>query len=166
MASLARSARVDNVHALGSLSYKKARYPARTEQATAFSRDVSSCSSCLNSVNVNSYHTMSSVVLSGEYNTGFQIAAGGSHNIYNNYQAGQSCPQNNVTKFCSEFIALPVRPASRPSLVIPFGRDKDFIVRGDVLDQINHHLDSAGSRVALVGLGGIGSVQSFKSLLD
>jgi len=39
---------------------------------------------------------MAGISLSGDYNTGFQIAEGGHNNVYNNYQAGQPCPGCNV----------------------------------------------------------------------
>jgi len=39
---------------------------------------------------------MAGIRLSGDYNTGFHIATGGNHNVYNNYQAGQSGPASNV----------------------------------------------------------------------
>lgn len=40
--------------------------------------------------------------------------------------------------------------------MIPFDRDKDFIQRGDILDRIHQACNIPGSRVALVGLGGVG----------
>ncbi|KAK7915280.1 hypothetical protein PG985_012983 [Apiospora marii] len=43
-----------------------------------------------------------------------------------------------------------------PSAILPFGRDKDFTLRGDILDRIRRACDEPGSRVALVGLGGVG----------
>jgi len=41
-------------------------------------------------------------------------------------------------------------------MIIPFSRDEDFVARGDILDRIGEHLKTPGSRVALVGLGGVG----------
>ncbi|MCJ1360715.1 MAG: hypothetical protein MMC33_010724 [Icmadophila ericetorum] len=46
-----------------------------------------------------------------------------------------------------------------PSVVIPFSRDKDFVERGGVLDQIHQTCTVSGSRTALVGLGGVGKSQ-------
>ena len=43
-----------------------------------------------------------------------------------------------------------------PSLAIPFSRDTDFVQRGTILDQIHQKCAVAGSRTALVGLGGVG----------
>ena len=42
-----------------------------------------------------------------------------------------------------------------PSIVIPFSRDTDFVERG-ILNQIHQKCAVLGSRIALVGLGGVG----------
>ncbi|PVH69017.1 TPR-like protein [Cadophora sp. DSE1049] len=47
---------------------------------------------------------------------------------------------------------------SKPSIVIPFSRDTDFVER-DILDQINQKCAVSGFRTALVGLGGVGKSQ-------
>ncbi|KAH8680629.1 hypothetical protein BX600DRAFT_490989 [Xylariales sp. PMI_506] len=47
----------------------------------------------------------------------------------------------------------------RPSVVIPFGRDTDFVERGAIFDEIYRRCAEPGSRIALVGLGGIGKSQ-------
>lgn len=44
----------------------------------------------------------------------------------------------------------------RPSSNIPFGRDPDFVDRGDLVDQLLDKCALLGSRTALVGLGGVG----------
>jgi hypothetical protein len=41
---------------------------------------------------------------------------------------------------------------------VPFPRDKEFVDRGTLLDQIRERCAVGGSRVALVGLGGVGYV--------
>ncbi|KAJ3495526.1 hypothetical protein NLG97_g3331 [Lecanicillium saksenae] len=51
------------------------------------------------------------------------------------------------------------RPETLPSILIPFGRDRDFVERGDILDKIEHSCGLPGSRTALVGLGGVGKSQ-------
>ncbi|KAI4592841.1 hypothetical protein KJ359_010394 [Pestalotiopsis sp. 9143b] len=43
-----------------------------------------------------------------------------------------------------------------PTANIPFGRDKDFVRQGAILDQVHQLCAEAASRVALVGLGGVG----------
>lgn len=48
------------------------------------------------------------------------------------------------------------RPDRLPSILIPFGRDRDFVERGDILEKIEHSCGLPGSRTALVGLGGVG----------
>ncbi|KAL9578554.1 MAG: hypothetical protein Q9203_007052, partial [Teloschistes exilis] len=47
----------------------------------------------------------------------------------------------------------------KPSAIIPFARDGDFVERGGLLDQIRQKCAVPGSRTALVGLGGIGKSQ-------
>ncbi|MCJ1386364.1 hypothetical protein MMC17_009490, partial [Xylographa soralifera] len=57
--------------------------------------------------------------------------------------------------------APPQRPQTppNPSAIVPFGRDTDFIERGAILDQIHYKCAVPGSRIALVGLGGVGKSQ-------
>ena len=43
-----------------------------------------------------------------------------------------------------------------PSSTIPFGRDPDFVDRGDILEQLHRRCALPASRTALVGLGGVG----------
>ena len=43
-----------------------------------------------------------------------------------------------------------------PSSNVPFRRDRNFVERGDLLDEISDKLAQPAARVALVGLGGIG----------
>lgn len=45
-----------------------------------------------------------------------------------------------------------------PLLLIPFARDPDFVERGAVLTQIQQGCALLGSKIALVGLGGVGYV--------
>ena len=56
----------------------------------------------------------------------------------------------------------PERPETppNPSAIVPFGRDTDFIERGAILDQIHYKCAVPGSRIALVGLGGVGWVRT------
>ncbi|KAK3938526.1 P-loop containing nucleoside triphosphate hydrolase protein [Diplogelasinospora grovesii] len=44
-------------------------------------------------------------------------------------------------------------------VTIPFCRDSDFVNRGDILEQIHQRCSEPASRVALVGLGGVGKSQ-------
>ena len=43
-----------------------------------------------------------------------------------------------------------------PSSNIPFGRDPDFVDRGDIVDQLHRKCALPASRTVLVGLGGVG----------
>ncbi|KAB2109475.1 hypothetical protein AG0111_0g2147 [Alternaria gaisen] len=55
-------------------------------------------------------------------------------------------------------IAAAERPETPPqrSCFVPFRRDPDFVDRGTLLDQIRERCAAPASRVALVGLGGVG----------
>jgi len=44
---------------------------------------------------------------------------------------------------------------ANPSAVVPFGRDADFVERETILDHLQHQYAVPGSRIALVGLGGV-----------
>jgi hypothetical protein len=50
-------------------------------------------------------------------------------------------------------------PESRPEPLstVPFPRDPDFVSRDAILAQIHEKASIPGSRIALVGLGGVGS---------
>ena len=48
------------------------------------------------------------------------------------------------------------RAPQPPTANIPFRRDLDFVDHGDLLDRIEKQCDFPASRVALVGLGGVG----------
>ncbi|CAI9636431.1 unnamed protein product [Alternaria burnsii] len=58
-------------------------------------------------------------------------------------------------------LAAPERPETppQPSCFVPFRRDPDFVDRGTLLDQIHERCAAPASRVALVGLGGVGKSQ-------
>jgi hypothetical protein len=45
---------------------------------------------------------------------------------------------------------------ARPTCVVPFRRDPDFVDGGTVLDDLQKKCLALASRVALVGLGGVG----------
>jgi hypothetical protein len=50
-----------------------------------------------------------------------------------------------------------LEPRPEPLLTVPFPHDPEFVSRGTLLDQIHKKALIPGSRIALVGLGGIGS---------
>ncbi|KAK8120307.1 hypothetical protein PG999_004427 [Apiospora kogelbergensis] len=47
----------------------------------------------------------------------------------------------------------------KPTALIPFNRDRDFVQRDTILDQIHRICSGPASRTALVGLGGVGKSQ-------
>ncbi|ETS78535.1 hypothetical protein PFICI_10597 [Pestalotiopsis fici W106-1] len=65
------------------------------------------------------------------------------------------------TTFHQHHYATPERPETppKPSIIIPFARDKDFVRPGTILDQVQEACAKPDARVALVGLGGIGKSQ-------
>ncbi|KAJ6142476.1 hypothetical protein N7471_001929 [Penicillium samsonianum] len=61
----------------------------------------------------------------------------------------------------AEFHLPPERPETPPSPLstVPFTRDPDFVRRNTLFDQIYRKNSVAGSRIALIGLGGVGKSQ-------
>ncbi|KAK6860964.1 hypothetical protein PG995_004600 [Apiospora arundinis] len=57
--------------------------------------------------------------------------------------------------------SAPERPETppKPTAVIPFNRDRDFVQRDTILDQVHRSCSDPASRTALVGLGGVGKSQ-------
>ncbi|KAF2830091.1 hypothetical protein CC86DRAFT_444102 [Ophiobolus disseminans] len=55
----------------------------------------------------------------------------------------------------------PVRPETPPPplIVVTFAHDAEFVERGTILKRVHHRCAATGSRVALVGLGGVGKSQ-------
>lgn len=55
-------------------------------------------------------------------------------------------------------IAAPERPEtpSEPLSTVPFLRDVDFVDRGTILEQVEEKCIVRPSRLALVGMGGVG----------
>ncbi|KAL5373074.1 hypothetical protein DPSP01_012980 [Paraphaeosphaeria sporulosa] len=64
---------------------------------------------------------------------------------------------NEPVCFPDTLVGLEIPPA--PSCAIPFRRDPDFVDRGTLLDQIREKCAAPASRIALVGLGGVGKSQ-------
>ncbi|KAJ5367172.1 hypothetical protein N7541_001113 [Penicillium brevicompactum] len=67
----------------------------------------------------------------------------------------------NYGTFTADFHLPPERPETPPSPLstVPFTRDPDFVRRDKLLDQIYDKSSVAGSRLALIGLGGVGKSQ-------
>ncbi|KAK7991027.1 hypothetical protein PG990_015307 [Apiospora arundinis] len=55
----------------------------------------------------------------------------------------------------------PERPETppKPTILIPFNRDRDFVSRHTILSQVHNLCSEPASRTALVGLGGVGKSQ-------
>ncbi|RII17521.1 hypothetical protein CUC08_Gglean002361 [Alternaria sp. MG1] len=85
---------------------------------------------------------MSSSISFGDANAGFQAGI-----IHGNVDA--------------TFHQAPERPETPPppSIVIPFARDAEFVERGTILERVRQRCAVSGSRMALVGLGGVGKSQ-------
>ncbi|CAN9251533.1 unnamed protein product [Alternaria alternata] len=68
---------------------------------------------------------------------------------------------NNSGTIANHFHVPAERPETppQPSCFVPFRRDPDFVDRGTLLDQIRQRCAAPASRVALVGLGGVGKSQ-------
>ncbi|KAJ5706306.1 hypothetical protein N7536_001995 [Penicillium majusculum] len=68
---------------------------------------------------------------------------------------------DNHGSITAEFHLPPVRPETPPSPLstVPFARDPDFVSRDTLLHQIYEKSSVLGSRIALVGLGGVGKSQ-------
>ncbi|OQE60172.1 hypothetical protein PENNAL_c0313G00608 [Penicillium nalgiovense] len=64
----------------------------------------------------------------------------------------------NYGTFTADFHLPPERAETPPSPLstVPFTRDPDFVRRDKLLDQIYNKSSVAGSRIALIGLGGVG----------
>ncbi|KAK4443047.1 kinesin light chain [Podospora aff. communis PSN243] len=85
-------------------------------------------------------------VLFGAQNQGFQVGQ--------NY----GLPPLELPGAPLTFSEQPETPP-QPFATIPFSRDPDFVERGDILEQIGRRCTEPASRVALVGLGGVGKSQ-------
>ncbi|KAK6822874.1 kinesin [Apiospora arundinis] len=55
----------------------------------------------------------------------------------------------------------PERPETppKPTILIPFNRDRDFVSRDTILSQVHNLCSEPASRTALIGLGGVGKSQ-------
>ncbi|KAL6802540.1 P-loop containing nucleoside triphosphate hydrolase protein [Trichoderma sp. SZMC 28013] len=77
------------------------------------------------------------------------------NNTFGDYATIHQGDVNNVFNYSQERRETPPQPFP----LIPFGRDPDFVNRGDILQQISARCLEPAGRVALVGLGGVGKSQ-------
>ncbi|KAF1936516.1 hypothetical protein EJ02DRAFT_427438 [Clathrospora elynae] len=73
-------------------------------------------------------------------------------------QNNNTGPGNQYNALNQTFYPPPERfeTPPQPSCLIPFRQDPDFVDRGTLLGQIREKCSAPASRVALVGLGGVG----------
>ncbi|KAK8071290.1 hypothetical protein PG997_011493 [Apiospora hydei] len=78
-------------------------------------------------------------------------------------QVFQGSASGNVTMNLTHnhHYSAPERPETppKPTAIIPFNRDRDFVQRDTILDQVHRSCSDPASRTALVGLGGVGKSQ-------
>jgi hypothetical protein len=87
------------------------------------------------------------------------LQVGHSSSIETHVHAAGKCPSASALTDAALTTLLDAeRPETspRPSCFVPFRRDADFVDRGTLLDQIRERCAAPASRVALVGLGGVG----------
>ncbi|PCD20331.1 hypothetical protein AU210_016198 [Fusarium oxysporum f. sp. radicis-cucumerinum] len=77
--------------------------------------------------------------------------------VFGDWNRGLQVGQNNAT--IHYYSPEPPEPTPPPFASIPFRRDPTFVDRGDILDQIGRQCSKPASRVAIVGLGGVGKSQ-------
>ncbi|KAK0648357.1 P-loop containing nucleoside triphosphate hydrolase protein [Cercophora newfieldiana] len=78
-----------------------------------------------------------------------------------NYGEGKDYAIRRLRREIDELSERPGRLQNppNPSIMIPFGRDEDFVERPTLLSQISQKCGRPGSRTAIVGLGGVGKSQ-------
>ena len=101
---------------------------------------------------------MASAISFGDANSGFQagIINGPVNTQFHQHASPGKLRMDHASPALMTSLTLerPETPPN-PSVVIPFNRDPDFVERG-ILDQIHEKCAVLGSRIALVGLGGVG----------
>jgi hypothetical protein len=102
------------------------------------------------------------VTFVGPGNQGLQVGHNSGSIETHMHAAGKCSPALALAPVLTE-AALTVllyaeRPETppQPSCLVPFRRDADFVDHGTLLDQIREQCSAPASRVALVGLGGVG----------
>jgi hypothetical protein len=95
----------------------------------------------------------SATIAFGDRNRGFQVGIinGPVHNEFHPLPGRLDGPCSTALTG----IPTPETPPD-PSCAVPFRRDPDFVDRGTLLDQIREKCSAPASRMALVGLGGVG----------
>ena len=76
--------------------------------------------------------------------------------VYSRRKNGNYAPYRDCRLRHADASAERAETQPAPFAIIPFSRDRDFVNRGDILDQLRQRCSEPAGRVALVGLGGIG----------
>jgi hypothetical protein len=101
-------------------------------------------------------HSSITTTFAGNRNEGLQIG----YNSGSIHFAAPSKypPASALTNIALIKLLYAERPETspQPSCFVPFRRDADFVYRGTLLDQIRERCAAPASRIALVGLGGVG----------
>ncbi|KAI0191890.1 P-loop containing nucleoside triphosphate hydrolase protein [Astrocystis sublimbata] len=85
----------------------------------------------------------------------------GNASVTNGSQSFQGIAHGALSMNSTHNHYAPPRPDTplKPTVLIPFSRDKDFVNRDDILDCVHELSATQASRIALVGLGGVGKSQ-------
>ncbi|KAJ5975877.1 kinesin [Penicillium waksmanii] len=109
---------------------------------------------------------MASTICFGELNAGFKIGVNNAPINQIQLPPGKSTPQvpcsaDSEGANLIPHIAAPERPdtPSEPLSTVPFLRDADFVDCGTLLEQVEEKCIVRPSRLALVGIGGVGKSQ-------
>ncbi|KAF7718607.1 Uncharacterized protein PECH_006337 [Penicillium ucsense] len=78
--------------------------------------------------------------------------------IEGNHNSGLLVGANSGTIYFTHSAKRPETPPN-PLTTVPFERDPDFVYRSTLLQSIHEKISTPGSRIALVGLGGVGKSQ-------
>jgi hypothetical protein len=101
-------------------------------------------------------HSSITTTIAGHGNQGLQVG----YNSGSIHVAafGKCSPASALTNAVLTTLLYAERPETppQPSCFVPFRRDADFVDCGTLLDQIREQCFTPASRVALVGLGGVG----------
>jgi hypothetical protein len=94
----------------------------------------------------------------GDYNHGFQLGQNDGSVYYTTNVSQASMKTGPSRSIYAKHVLLmvaPVHPRRNPSSTVPFRRDPDYVQR-NVFDKLWRRRMEPASRVALVGLGGVG----------
>jgi hypothetical protein len=99
-----------------------------------------------------------SITFIGQGSQGLQVGHNSGSIETHIHSRGECPPASALTDTVLTALFWAERPETppQPSCFVPFRRDADFIDSGTLLNQIRERCTAPASRVALVGLGGVG----------